>query len=112
MKRIRSGDTVVVVTGKSKGHVGKVLRVIGEKIVVDGANLIKKHVKPNPQIGQNGGIVTKEAPLHSSNVALYNPITKKADKVGFRYLDKDGVMQKVRYFKSNNEIIDLVEVGG
>lgn len=108
MKRIRSGDTVIVITGKSKGHVGIVLRVIGEKIVVEGANLIKKHVKPNPQLEQKGGIVTKEAPLNVSNVALYNPMTKKADKVGFRYLEQDGKANKVRYFKSNNEVVDLV----
>lgn len=108
MKRIKSGDTVVVTTGKSKGLVGKVLRVIGQKIVVEGANLIKKHVKPNPQLEQKGGIVTKEAPLNVSNVALYNPITKKADKVGFRYLEQDGKTHKVRYFKSNNEVVDLV----
>lgn len=108
MKRIRSGDTVVVITGKSKGHVGKVARVVGEKIVVEGANLIKKHVKPNPQLEQKGGIVTKEAPLNVSNVALYNPMTKKADKVGFKYLEKDGNTLKVRYFKSNNEVVDLV----
>ncbi len=108
MKRIRSGDTVVVLTGKSKGHVGKVARVIGEKIVVEGANLIKKHVKPNLKLEQKGGIVTKEAPLNASNVALYNPITKKADKVGFRYLEKDGKMKKVRYFKSNDEVVNLV----
>ena len=108
MKRIKSGDTVVVITGKSKGHVGKVARVVGEKIVVEGANLIKKHVKPNPQIEQKGGILSKEAPLNVSNVALYNPMTKKADKVGFRYLEKDGNMHKVRYFKSNNEVVDLV----
>lgn len=108
MKRIRSGDTVVVITGKSKGHVGKVARVVGEKIVVEGANLIKKHVKPNPQLEQKGGIVTKEAPLNVSNVALYNPMTKKADKVGFKYLEQDGNKLKVRYFKSNNEVVDLV----
>lgn len=108
MKRIRSGDTVVVITGKSKGHVGVVSKVVGEKLVVEGANLIKKHVKPNPQLEEKGGIVTKEAALHMSNVALYNPMTKKADKVGFRYLEKDGNTHKVRYFKSNNEVIDLV----
>lgn len=108
MKRIKSGDTVVVITGKSKGHVGKVARVVGEKIVVEGANLIKKHVKPNPQLEQKGGIVTKEAPLNVSNVALYNPMTKKADKVGFKYLEKEGNTLKVRYFKSNNEVVDLV----
>ena len=108
MKRIRSGDTVIVTTGKSKGHVGTVAQVIGEKIVVEGANLIKKHVKPNPQLEQKGGIVTKEAPFNVSNVALYNPMTKKADKVGFRYLEQDGKAHKVRYFKSNNEVVDLV----
>ena len=108
MKRIKSGDTVVVITGKSKGHVGKVLSVLVDKVVVEGANLIKKHVKPNPQIGQKGGIISKEAPLHVSNVALYNSVTKKADKVGFKYLEKDGNTHKVRYFKSNNEVVDLV----
>lgn len=109
MKRIREGDEVKIVTGKSKGHVGKVLRVIDEKVVVEGGNLIKKHVKPNPQKPENkGGIITLEAPLHVSNVAHYNPITKKADKVGFKYLENDGVSKKVRYFKSNNEIIDRV----
>ncbi|KTC65217.1 50S ribosomal protein L24 (plasmid) [Legionella adelaidensis] len=107
MKRIRSGDTVIVIAGKSKNHVGKVTRVEGEKVVVDGANLIKKHVKPNPQINQQGGIVTKEAPLHISNVALYNPVSKKADKVGFKFIEKDGNKQKVRYFKSNDELVDL-----
>lgn len=108
MNRIKSGDTVIVITGRSRGHIGKVLRVIGRKIIVDGANLIKKHVKPNPQINQKGGVVTKEAPLDVSNIALYNPTTKKADKVGFKYLEKDGVAHKVRYFKSNNEVLDLV----
>jgi large subunit ribosomal protein L24 len=108
MKRIRMGDTVVVTTGKSKGHVGKVLRVVGWKVIVDGANLVKKHVKPNPQAQQQGGIIAKEAPLSVSNVALYNPVTKKADKVGFRYLEKDGRTHKVRYFKSNDEVVDLV----
>ncbi|MFI4918312.1 MAG: 50S ribosomal protein L24 [Legionellales bacterium] len=107
MKRIKSGDEVIIVAGKSKGHVGKVLRVKEESVVVEGGNLIKKHVKANPQQPENkGGIITKEAPLHLSNVAHYNPITKKADKIGFKYLENDGVSKKVRYFKSNNEIID------
>jgi len=109
MKRIKSGDEVIIVAGKSKGHVGKVLRVIDETVVVEGGNLIKKHVKPNPQQPENkGGIISREAPLHVSNVAHYNPVTKKADKVGFKYLDNDGVVNKVRYYKSNNEIIDRV----
>jgi large subunit ribosomal protein L24 len=109
MKRIRTGDEVIIIAGKSKGHVGKVLRVLDDNVVVEGGNLIKKHVKPNPQKPENkGGIVTREAPLHVSNVAHYNPITKKADKVGFKYLNNDGVSKKVRYYKSNDEIIDRV----
>jgi large subunit ribosomal protein L24 len=108
MKRIKSGDTVIVIAGKSKGHVGKVTRVIENKVVVDGANIIKKHVKPNPQLQQQGGIISKEAPFEVSNVAMYNPVTKKADKIGFKYLEKDGNTVKVRYFKSNNEMVDLV----
>lgn len=108
MKRIRTGDTVIVIAGKSIGQIGKILRVLGERLVVEGANLIKKHVKPNPQINQQGGIVTKEASINVSNVAMYNPITKKADKVGFKFVDKNGTNQKVRYFKSNNEFIDAV----
>jgi len=107
MNRIQTGDMVIVTTGKSKGHQGKVLKVLSQKVLVDGANLLKKHVKPNPQLNQRGGILAKEAPIHISNVALLNPITKKADKVGFKYLD-DSKKQKVRYFKSNNELIDPV----
>lgn len=108
MKRIRKGDTVIVIAGKSKGHIGKVARVIDLKVVVEGANMMKKHVKPNPQLEQQGGIISKEAALDVSNVALYNPVTKKADKVGFKFLEKDGNALKVRYFKSNNEVVDLV----
>lgn len=107
MNRIRSGDTVIVTAGKSKGHVGKVTRVVGGDLIVEGANLQKKHVKPNPQLDQKGGIITREALLDASNVAMYNPVSKKADKVGFKYLEKDGKKYKVRYFKSNNEVIDL-----
>ena len=109
MKRIRSGDEVIIIAGKSKSHVGKVLRVLGETIVVEGGNLIKKHVKANPQQPESrGGIITKEAPIHVSNVAHYNPATQKADKVGFKFLEDGGVKKKVRFYKSNNEIIDRV----
>ena len=109
MKRIKSGDEVIIVAGKSKGHIGKVLRVGVDTVVVEGGNMIKQHVKANPQQPENrGGIISKEAALHVSNVAHYNPITKKADKVGFKFLDNDGVSKKVRYFKSNDEIIDRV----
>lgn len=109
MKRIKSGDEVIITAGKSKGHIGKVLRVSEEKVVVEGGNLIKKHMKANPQQPESkGGIVTREAGIHVSNIAMYNPVTKKADKVGFKYLESNGLSKKVRYFKSNNEIIDRV----
>lgn len=107
MRRIKKGDTVIVTTGKSKNHVGKVLLVSGNKLIVEGANMAKKHVKPNPQLQQKGGIVQKELPIDSSNVAMYNPQTKKADKIGFKFISKDGKEQKVRYFKSNDELVDL-----
>lgn len=108
MKRIKAGDTVIVISGKSKGHVGTVKSRKDDKLVVEGANLIKKHVKANPQLNQKGGIVTREAAIDASNVALYNPATKSADKVGFKFIEKEGTSHKVRYFKSNNEIIDLI----
>lgn len=106
MKRIKSKDKVIVLTGKSKGHIGEVKTVKDDKVWVEGANLIKKHIKPNPQLEQKGGIVTKEAALHVSNVALYNPSTGKADRIGFRFIEANGKMKKVRYFKSNNELVD------
>jgi large subunit ribosomal protein L24 len=109
MKRIQSGDDVIVIAGKSKGHRGKVLRVTENGVVIEGANLIKKHIKPNPQKPDSkSGIVTLEAPIHVSNVAHYNPNSKKADKVGFKFIENNGMSKKVRYFKSDNEIIDRV----
>lgn len=108
MNRIKSGDTVVVTTGKSKSHIGKVTKVLADKVLVEGANLVKKHVKPNPQLNQKGGIVEKEAYIHISNVAIYNASTNNKDKVGFKYLEKDGNKTKVRYFKSSGEIVDVV----
>ncbi len=105
MKKIRKGDQVIVTTGKDKGKRGTVLRVLAtEQVVVEGVNVVKRHTRPNPQLGTPGGIVQREAPLHVSNVALFNPITSKPDRVGFRTLE-DG--RKVRYFKSNNEVVDL-----
>ncbi len=108
MNRIKAKDKVIVTTGKSKGHVGVVQKVREDKIWVEGANLIKKCVKPNPQLEQKGGIVTQESALHISNVALYNAATEKADKIGFRFVEKNGKTIKVRYFKSNNELVDAV----
>lgn len=109
MMRIKKGDDVIIVAGKSKGHRGKVLRVTDKGVVVEGGNLITKHVKPNPQKPDHkSGIVKREAPLHVSNVAHYNSNTNKADKVGFKFIEVNGVSKKVRYFKSDNEIIDRV----
>ena len=103
MEKIRKGDEVVVVTGKDRGRRGTVLRRVGEEhVLVEGVNRAKKHVKPNPMKGQAGGIVDKDMPIHLSNVALFNPATKKADRVGFKMLD-DG--RKVRVFKSNGELV-------
>jgi large subunit ribosomal protein L24 len=105
MRKIRKGDDVIVVAGRDKGKRGTVLRVVDvEHVVVEGANRVKKHQRPNPMKGVTGGIIDKEVPLHVSKVALYNPAAKKADRVGIRTLD-DG--RRVRYFKSNGEVIDV-----
>ena len=105
MRKIRKGDQVIVMTGKDKGKVGSVLRVIeGRKVLVENVNMVKRHTKPNPGRGVPGGIIDKEMPVDVSNVALYNPVTKKADRVGLRVL-QDG--RKVRYYKSTDEIVDL-----
>ncbi len=103
MRKLKKGDNVVVVTGRDKGKRGDVARVVdAEHVVVNGINTVKRHTRPNPLKNQPGGIVTKEQPIHVSNVAIWNPVTQKADRVGFRTLD-DG--RKVRYFKSNGEQI-------
>jgi large subunit ribosomal protein L24 len=103
--KIRKGDDVIVLTGKDKGKRGTVLRMVGEgRVVVENVNLAKKHVKPNPAKGEPGGIVEKEMPLDLSNVALFNPVAGKADRVGFKTLD-DG--RKVRIFKSTGEVVDV-----
>ena len=105
MRRIRKGDDVIVITGKDKGRRGNVLRVLDDqRVVVEGVNMVKRHTRPNPTRGVPGGIIEKEAPLHISNVMLFNPETQKGDRIGFRTLE-DG--RKVRYFKSNNEVLDV-----
>jgi large subunit ribosomal protein L24 len=104
MNRIRKGDEVVVSTGRSKGQRGHVLRVVGEKLLVENVNMVKKHQKPNPAMNQGGGIVEKESPIHRSNVMLYNPGTGKGDRVSFKTL-QDG--RKVRIFKSTGEAVDI-----
>ena len=106
MNRIRKGDDVIVLTGKDKGKRGTVLRVLPKdrRVVVENVNIVKRHTKPNPTRGTSGGIVDKEMSLDISNVALFNPVTKKGDRAGFRHLE-DG--RKVRFFKSTNEVVDV-----
>jgi len=105
MQKIKQGDEVIVLTGKDKGKQGKVTRIFNEenKVLVQGVNVAKKHQRGNPNAGVAGGIIEKEMPIHISNVALYNPETQKANRVGFKFLE-DG--KKVRYFKSTNEVVD------
>jgi large subunit ribosomal protein L24 len=104
VRKIRKGDSVVVTAGRDKGRTGTVVNVLADgRVLVENVNMIKKHQKPNPAKGIQSGIVQREASLHASNVALLNPATKKADRVGVRSL-KDG--RKVRFFKSNGELVD------
>lgn len=104
MKKIRKGDDVVVITGKDKGRRGTVLRVVGERVVVENVNVVKKHQKPNPGRNVAGGIIEKEMPLHISNIMLFNPVTRKGDRVGIRALE-DG--RRVRIFRSTKEVVDV-----
>ena len=105
MSKIRKGDDVVVLSGRDKGKRGTVLQMIeNNRILVDNVNVIKKHVKPNPNRGETGGIIEKEAPIQISNVALFNPNSNKADRVGYKVLE-DG--RKVRVFRSDGEVADL-----
>lgn len=105
MQKLKQNDEVIVLAGKDKGKQGKILKIIeNKKLIVEGINRAKKHQKGNPNAGIQGGIIDKDMPIHISNVALYNSETKKADRVGFKFLD-DG--KKVRYFKSTNEVVDV-----
>ena len=104
MKRIRKGDEVVVLAGRDKGKRGTVLRrVDADHVVVEGVNRVKKHQRPNPMKGETGGIIDKDLPIHISNVALFNPATKKADRAGIKVLEGG---RKVRVFKDNGEQVD------
>jgi large subunit ribosomal protein L24 len=110
MHKIRKGDSVVVTTGKEKGKRGTVLRVLESgKVLVEGVNRVKKHQRPNPVKGQTGGIIDKEMPLQLSNVMLVNPATGKGDRIGFKFLEAQGATpaRKVRFFKSNGEVVDV-----
>jgi large subunit ribosomal protein L24 len=104
MKRIKKGDQVIVITGKYKGQRGDVVSMHDERAVVSNVNLVKRHTKANPQANQPGGIVEREAPIHLSNLMLYNPAASRGERVGFKLLD-DG--RKVRVFRSSGEVIDI-----
>lgn len=102
MQKLKKDDEVIVIAGRDKGRRGAVLRVLdNDRVLVSGVNTVKKHTRPNPQMGQQGGIVTQEAPIHRSNVAIYNDETEKADRIGIR--EEDG--ERVRFFKSTNKVI-------
>ncbi|MDQ6619027.1 MAG: 50S ribosomal protein L24 [Pseudomonadota bacterium] len=103
MRKIRKGDDVVVITGRDKGKRGTVNAILGERLLVSGVNQVKKSQRPNPMKNEQGGIITKDMPIHASNVAVWNPVTQKPDRVGVRLLE-DG--RKVRFYKSNGEQIN------
>ena len=105
MKKLKKGDSIIVIAGKDKGKKGEILKVIDpDKVLVSNINLAKKHIKPNPNKGDTGGIIEREMPIHVSNIMMLNPISKKGDRVGFKNLE-DG--KKVRIYKSNKEVIDI-----
>jgi len=105
MNKIVKGDKVVVLAGRDKGKQGLVQKILSkDRVLVEGVNMVKKHVRPNPNKGETGGIIDREASIHVSNLALVNPVTNKADRVGFKILE-DG--KKVRFFKSNGEVADI-----
>jgi len=104
MKKIKKGDDVIVLTGRDKGKRGTVLRVDESHVLVEGANKVKKHERPNPMKNTAGGIIDKEMPLHISNIALYNPATQKAGRVGIKIMESG---KRVRYFRSNGEVVDV-----
>ena len=101
MSKIIKGDHVVVISGRDKGKQGQVTRLLGDKVVVEGVNLVKRHQKPNPMRNIEGGVVVKNMPIHISNVAIYNKETQKADRVGIKLIDENGKVRRVRVFKSN-----------
>jgi len=103
MRKLKSNDEVIVIAGKDKGKRGKISKILADnRLIVSGINMVKRHTKPNPQLGVAGGIVEKEAPIQVSNVAIFNPNTNKADRVGFKV--EDGV--KTRVFKSDGNAVD------
>lgn len=106
MRKIKHNDEVVVIAGKDKGRRGRITKVLdNDRVLVSGVQMVRKHQKPNPQIGRPGGIIEREAPIHISNIAIFNQSMEKPDRVGFKVLE-DG--KKVRIFKSNGELIDII----
>lgn len=104
MQKIRKGDDIVVLVGRDKGKRGAVIQCLGgDMMLIEGVNRVKKHTKPNPMKGERGGIIEKEMPIHLSNIALFNPVAQKGDRVGVKVLE-DG--RKVRVFKSNGELVE------
>lgn len=106
MNRIRKGDQVVVITGKDKGKRGEVTRVVGERAYVSNVNIVKRHTKPNPQADQPGGIIEREAPIHQSNLMLFNTATGKGARVGYKSVMDGDKPRKVRVFRDNGEVLD------
>ena len=105
MNKLKKGDTVIIKAGKDKGKKGEIMKVIDEEnLVVSNINLAKKHIKGNPNKGVDGGIIEREMPIHISNIMIFNPLTKKGDRVGFKKLHTG---KRVRVFRSNNEVIDI-----
>lgn len=106
MRKLKTGDHVIVIAGKDKGRTGGVVNVSadGERVIVEGVNMAKRHTRPNPGKGEPGGIIERETSIHISNVMHYNPVTKKGDRVGIKTLADE---KRVRYFKSNNEVVDV-----
>lgn len=106
MRKLKTEDEVIVIAGKDKGKRGSVSQLLGERAIVRGINVVKRHTRPNPNQGKPGGIIEQEAAIHISNIAIFNPATEKADRVGIR-VDADGL--KTRYFKSDGRDIDVGE---
>ena len=105
MQKIKKGDEVIVIAGRSKGQRGNVLKQLDDnRLMVENVNMVKKHVKGNPRSGEGGGIIEQESPIQLSNVMLFNPNTQKGDRVGFKTLEDN---RKVRFFKSNDEVVDI-----
>lgn len=105
MKKIKTGDQIIVIAGKDKGKKGQIARILGAKVVVEGVNLVKRHQKPNPMRGIEGGVITKSMPLDISNVAIFNPETQKADRVGIKVEVVDGKAVRTRFFKSTGAAV-------